>query len=483
MSLPSTAPAETRLTETTPAETTGPATPAIPPAVKRLSWTLLIGMVPVTLDSTITNIALHTLSVDLGVALSTIQWVTTAYLLAMAVAVPVTGWLERRFSAKVVWIAALAGFLVGSIGSATAWNAGSLIAWRAVQGLAAGVVIPLMTTVLMRAAGKNSLGRLMALLGLPALVIPMLGPVLGGLILNGASWRWMFWINVPLCLAAMAMAARFLTPDQPQTAAKLDGFGLVLAGVGTAAILYGFAQAGGAGHILQASVVVPLVVGAGLLAVFVWWSSRKTDHPVIDLHLFRIGSFTAACVTIVLVGFSLNSGAMIMPLFLQQVHGSTVLAAGFIIVAQGLGSLATRGFVGVLTDRIGARWVVVVCTLVAAAATVPFAFMGAATPWWVICLWLFVRGAGLAGLLIPAMSVAFLDVPKAQTASSTIITRTLQQVGGAFGVAVAAVSIAWMASRTSLAGAYQVAFWIVIGFTVMTGLSAFGLPGRRPTKR
>jgi len=446
------------------------------PAVMLLAWTVLIGMIPVTLDTTITNIALHTLSVDLKVGLSTVQWVTTAYLLAMAVAVPVTGWLERRFSGKTVWLVALAAFLVGSVGSATSWDAVSLIVWRAVQGAAAGIIIPLMTTLLMRAVGKDSIGKMMALLGLPALVVPMLGPVLGGAILSGASWRWMFWINVPLCLVGIAMAAHFLKPTERHEHEPLDVFGLVLAGAGTASVLYGFAQAGSAGHIIKATVLVPLVIGLVLLGAFVWWTLQKTTHPVIDLHLFRIGSFTAACITVVLVGFSLNSGTMVMPLFLQQVHGSTVLVAGFIMLTQGLGSLATRSFVGILTDKIGARWVVVVCSIVAAGATVPFAFMGTSASWWVMCIWLFIRGAGLSGLLIPAMSVAFLDVPPQQTASSTIITRTLQQVGGAFGVAIVAVAISWAASRTVLTTAYHGAFWVVIGFTALTCLSAFRLP-------
>jgi len=448
------------------------------PAVVRLSWTLLIGMVPVTLDTTITNIALHTVSLDLGIGLATVQWITTAYLLAMAVAVPVTGWLEQRFGGKAVWLGGLIAFLIGSIGSATAWNAISLIAWRAIQGAAAGVVVPLMTTLLMRAAGGKNLGRLMAVLGLPALVVPLLGPVLGGAILSGASWRWLFWINLPLCLAAIIMAARTLPAGQPHPGEAPDLIGLTLAGVGTAAVLYGFAQAGAAGQIVRISVLTPLVVGLGLLGVFVWWTLQRAARPVIDLRLFRIGSFAAACTTVVLVGFALNSGTMLLPLFLQQVHGSTVLVAGFIMLGQGLGSLATRSPAGLLTDKIGARWVVVVGTVVAAGATIPFATMGPTTPWWVMVIWLFVRGAGLSGLLVPAMSVAYTDVPPAQVASSTIITRTIQQVGGAFGVATVAVVIAWVAGRGALAGAYQAGFWIVIGVTALACLSAFRLPAR-----
>jgi len=452
------------------------------PAVVRLSWTLLIGMIPVTLDSTITNIALHTLSVDLRVGLSTVQWVTTAYLLAMAVAVPVTGWLEQRFGGKTVWQVALIAFLVGSIGSATAWNAVSLIGWRAVQGAAAGIVVPLMSTLLMRAAGGKQLGKLMALLGLPALVVPMLGPVLGGAILSGASWRWLFWINVPLCLAAIAMAAHFLAAGQHHPGEVPDMVGLALAGLGTAAVLYGFAQAGSAGRLQQAGVLVPLAGGLVMLGAFVWWTLRKAAHPVIDLRLFRIGSFTAACVTITLVGFSINSGTMLLPLFLQQVHGSTVLVAGFIMLGQGLGSLATRTLAGLLTDKIGARWIVVAGTVIAAAGTLPFAFMGATATWWWMAIWLFVRGAGLSGLLVPAMSVAYADVPPAQVASSTIITRTIQQVGGAFGVATVAVAISWAANRTALAGAYHIAFWIVIGCTALACLSAFRLPSHAAAK-
>jgi len=153
-----------------------------------------------------------------------------------------------------------------------------------------------------------------------------------------------------------------------------------------------------------------------------------------------------------------------------------------IMLAQGVGSLATRTLAGNLTDKIGARWVVVAGTVVAALATIPFALFGDATPWWILVISLFVRGAGLSGLLIPAMSVAYKDVPAEKIASSTIITRTIQQVGGAFGVAAVAVAVSWFSSRLSLGDAYHAAFWIVFAFTALTCLSAFRLPTASGTK-
>ena len=441
--------------------------------------TLMVGIFAVVLDSTITNVALNTLAHDFQVDLSTIQWVTTAYMLAMAVAIPVTGWAERRLGGKTLWLASLIIFGAGSIGSALSWNADSLIVFRVVQGAAAGVATALMMTMITRAAGGKNLGRIMALLGLPMLIVPLIGPVIGGAIITGVSWRWMFWINVPLCLAGIWLAHRFLDATPGQRGEPLDVVGLVTLACGSALVLYGFASAASKGTFTNTLVIACLTAGVVLLAVSVWWSLRA-PHPIVDLRLLRIPTFAAATVTVILSGFMTNAGTLVLPLFFQQVRGSTALIAGIAIIPQALGSLATRTLAGKLTDRIGARWVVVTGTAIAALSTIPLAFAGAQTSWWVIGIALFIRGAGLSGVYLPAMSVAYLDVPKAQIPSSSIITRMLNNVGGTFGAALVAVTIQWVGAAMgfSLVSSYHTAFWMVIAFTSLTLVSGFFLPRR-----
>ena len=172
------------------------------------------------------SVALHELGSALDASVDTIQWVSTAYLLAMFVSIPLAGWAQSRLGGKRLWLLALTVFLVGSVLCACAWNVESLIAFRAVQGLGGGVMLPLMTTILMQAAHGRSLGRLMAAVSLPAALGPILGPVVGGLILGSLPWEWLFLVNVPLCLAGLLLAVRMLPADEPGRRVPLDVTGL-----------------------------------------------------------------------------------------------------------------------------------------------------------------------------------------------------------------------------------------------------------------
>ncbi|HEY1486898.1 MAG TPA: MFS transporter, partial [Micromonosporaceae bacterium] len=167
------------------------------PALIKLAVVLMTGVMAVVFDTTIVNVALDTLGRDLHASVATIQWVATAYLLALGIAVPVTGWLLERLGGKRLWMIALTVFLLGSIGSSLAWSASSLIAFRVVQGIGGGLMLPVMMTLIVQAAGGRSLGSVTALISFPVLLGPVLGPVLGGLIVNDLSWRWIFWVNVP----------------------------------------------------------------------------------------------------------------------------------------------------------------------------------------------------------------------------------------------------------------------------------------------
>jgi MFS family permease len=212
------------------------------PEVRNALLALIVGGIAAILDSTMVTIALHTLVVSLHSTDGTIQWVTTSYLLAMAVAIPVTGWAESRWGGKRVWMAALVLFVLGSVLCALSWNDTSLIGFRVLQGFAAGLIFPLIQTLGVRAAGGRASPNLIATVSLPLALGPILGPVIGGVILNWLSWRWLFLVNVPIIAVGLVLAWRLLPGDRPAHGAarpRLDVTGLVLLGPALAGILLG----------------------------------------------------------------------------------------------------------------------------------------------------------------------------------------------------------------------------------------------------
>ena len=471
------------------AEVAAPGQDRIDPRVLKTALILLTGGMAVVFDTTIVSVALHTLAVQLHAAVSTIQWVTTGYLLALGIAVPLSTWGLRRFGGKRLWMFALAVFLVGSVGSSLAWNVGSLIAWRVVQGAGGGIIFPLLTTLIMQAAGGKALGRTVTVVAMPALLGPILGPLIGGAILTHLSWRFMFWVNVPFCLAGLYLAARFLPADKPGPGAprpRLDLPGLALLAPGVAAVILGLSDAGSAAGFAHPDVIVPLAAGLALTAAFAAHAlrlSREHGSPLADVRLLSRRPVAAASAVLFFSGFSLYGAMLLLPLYYQEVRGVSALTAGLMLVPQGVGALFSRGLAGRLTDTIGARPVAVAGFAIVAAATVPFAFAGARTDPWLLALCLVIRGFGLGAVTITVMAVAFLGLDKEQIPHSSVITRTVQQLGGSFGTAVlavilsAALTAALTARHGDLAAGFDVAFWWAAGFSTLAVLLSLWLPG------
>jgi EmrB/QacA subfamily drug resistance transporter len=459
-----------------------PAKDRLDPAFVRLALVLITGVLAVVFDTTIVNVALDTLGRDLRVPVATIQWVTTGYLLALGMAVPVTGWLLDRVGGRTAWLGALAVFLAGSLAASLAWNAPSLIAFRVVQGVGGGLMLPVLTTLLVQAAGGRSLGSVTALVALPVLLGPILGPLAGGLIVQHLSWRWIFWVNVPFCVAGLVLAWRLMPAFPGSGRARLDGAGLALASPGIAGVVYGLAEVGTHGGFGHAGVLVPLLGGLGLLVAFTVRALVTGGAALVDVRLFRVPSFSAASGLLFLSGFALYGGMLLVPLYFQQLHGFSAFRAGLLIAAQGVGLLASRGIAGKLTDRIGGRWVAFTGLSVVAVATVPFALASAGTPEWWLVATLVVRGVGLGAVTIPVMASAYLGLDRAAVPHASIITRTAQQIGGSFGTAVLAVVlqravVAHAADGVAgRAAAFDTAFWWSIGVTLAALVLTLRLP-------
>jgi EmrB/QacA subfamily drug resistance transporter len=456
----------------------------IDPKVLKTSLILIVGFLGVIFDTTIVSVALHTLATQLHAPVSTIQWVTTGYLLALGIAVPLSTWGLRRFGGKRLWMAALAVFLVGSVGSSLAWNVDSLIAWRVVQGLGGGIMFPLLTTLIMQAAGGKALGRTITIVALPALLGPILGPLVGGAILTHLSWRFMFWVNVPFCVAGLILAARFMPADKPLAGAprpRLDLPGLALLAPGVAAVILGLSNAGSADGFAHPDVLVPLAIGIALTAAFAGYAlrlARRHGQPLVDLSVLSRRPVAAASAVLFFSGFSLYGAMLLLPLYYQEVRGASALTAGLMLVPQGAGTLLSRGLAGRLTDKVGGRLVAVAGFAIVAAASVPFALAGAHTNDWLLALCLVVRGFGLGAVTISVMAVAFLGLDKEQIAHSSVITRTAQQVGGSFGTAVLAVILSGVVTthHGNLVAGFDQAFWWATGFSALAVLLSLWLP-------
>jgi EmrB/QacA subfamily drug resistance transporter len=345
-------------------------------------------------------------------------------------------------------------------------------------------MLPIVTTLLVQAAGPKRLGRLMALATLPVVVVPIFGPVIGGLIVNNASWRWIFYVNVPICVAAIWLAWRFVPSDPPGRVAKpFDLAGLLSLSPGLALVIYGLSQASGRGGFAAVSAIAPLALGIALIAAFAAHVLSRTEAPLINLRVLRVRSYATATAVFFLAGLSLYGPLLLISLYYQQVQHHGVLVTGLLLAPQGLGSLLPRTIVGTLTDKIGPRLIVVAGLLLTALGTIPFAKAAASTSEWPLAAALFVRGAGLSSVTIAIMAGAFQDVPAKEVPDASAATRIVQQVGGSFGTAVLAVILAHqlLAHASMPANAFDAAFWWAVAFSLLPLAVAFLLPGTRPT--
>ena len=461
---------------------------AVDPAVRRLVFTLIVGALAVIFDTTIMSVAIDSLAGQLHTSLATVQWVTTAYLLALSATMPAVGWAQAVLGGKRLWILALCLFFAGSMLCAGAWNAPSLIAFRVVQGIGGGVMMVLMATLVMQAAGGRNIGKVMALITVPTALGPVIGPVIGGVILHFGDWRWIFLFNIPFCLVGGYLAWRNLPADRPDTGTRprLDAVGMLLLSPGIAAVIYGLTQLGGADGIGSVKVVLPLVAGVALLAGYTGWALRRGAAALLDIRLFRHRSLASSTVLLLLAGAALYGAMLLMPLYWQQVRGESALGAALLLIPQGVGTLLSRSLAGTFMDRAGARPVAVIALAVTFAATVPFGFVTATTSNIMLMAVLFVRGLGLGAAMIALMGGAFVGLSREEIPAAASISRVAQQVGGSIGTAVLVVilqrAVAGSHTAADLASGFGDAFWWAAAFTAAAVPLCLLLPGKAATE-
>jgi EmrB/QacA subfamily drug resistance transporter len=453
----------------------------IEPHVKRVAIVVIMGLIMSVLDTTIVNVALHDLSGDLHSSLASIQWVITGYLLSLAAVIPVTGWAVRRFSARRLYLVALVVFTVGSGLCALASTSGELIAFRVLQGVGGGMLTPIGQMILVKAAGPRNLPKVMSYIGVPVVLAPVLGPTLGGLLLQSIGWQWIFLINVPVGAIALALALRLLPHDSAGTAqaGRLDVVGLVLAAAGTVGITYGLSKSESAGSLTASSVLVPVIGGIVLVALFVL-HARRAKHPLLDLSLFSNRAFSAASVVTFCLGAALFGAMILMPLYFQVVRGEDALTTGLLLIPQGIGGGIGMGLSGRMTERLGGGRTSLMGGMILVLATVPFVLIGASTPFAVIGAAMLVRGIGIGLSIMPAMTAAFSVLSREQVNDASPQLTVLQRVGGSLGTAIIAVVLQGHLNHAAhthaaLAASFAHTYWWVMAVTLIALLPSLML--------
>ena len=309
------------------------------------------------------------------------------------------------------------------------WSIGSLIAFRVLQGAGGGMIMPLGQTILARVAGPQRMGRVMSIIGIPLFLAPICGPIIGGALVSGASWRWCFYINLPVSVAAILSAVRVLPASTPSHAQRLDWLSVFLLPGGIAVAVYGLAEIGRKGTLLATVPLTALLIGACLIGSFVLRALR-TSSPLIDVRLFTARGFaTSASVNFVL-GLALFGVGLLLPLYFQLVRGRTPLQTGLLLIPQGVGAACAIAPAGMLTDKIGARRIVPVGIALALAGTAGYTQVQADTSYWALGVWLFLIGAGLGATISPAMAAAYQGLQGPAIGKATSAINVVQRVAG-----------------------------------------------------
>jgi EmrB/QacA subfamily drug resistance transporter len=441
------------------------------PRVWRVAAVVFLGPLMTQMDSTVVNVSLSTIRQDLHASIDSVQWIISGYLLALALTLPLNAWLVGRVGAKRLYLGCFSAFTLASVlcGMQTSMN--GLIWARVIQGMAGGLLTPMTQMMLARAAGRH-MARVMGYTAMPVLIAPLLGPVVAGAVLKYAAWPWLFYINLPIGIVAVFIAAVLLPGDHAAGQNRpFDLSGFLLISPGLASLLYGL------DHATQRQGVLFLLSGIILMAAFVWHAIRKDTAALIDLRLFANRVFATATTTQFLSNGATYAGQMIVPLFLIAGCGMSAAKAGWMLAPMGLGMMCIYPLLGFLTDRFGCRAVSAGGTLVVILTTLPFLWMiETRLSLTLLVIALFARGAGQGAIGVPLVSAAYAAVPREQLALATTASNIVQRLGGPIGTTIMAIVLSH--PRTSGPRAFTMAFAALIGMQLVLLSSAARLPIR-----
>ncbi|MGC4946762.1 DHA2 family efflux MFS transporter permease subunit [Streptomyces sp. DT224] len=401
---------------------------------------VVLGGIMSILDITVVSVGLQTFQKEFQATSAQVAWTMTGYTLALASVIPLTGWAADRFGTKRLYLLAVALFAAGSALCAAADSLEMLVAFRVIQGLGGGMLMPLGMTILTRAAGPERVGRVMAVLGIPMLLGPIFGPILGGWLIDIATWHWIFLINLPIGAIALVYAALVLPKDNVEPSETFDWVGVLLLSPGLACFLYGVSSIPETGTVWATKVLVPALIGLVLVAAFVPWALRPSNiHPLIDLRLFQNRDLSVAVIAMSLFAMAFFGASLLFPLYFQQVRGESALDSGVLLAPQGIGAMITMPIAGMLADRIGPGKIVMTGIAVITIGMGMFTQLTADTSYTYIIAALFIMGLGMGASMMPIMASALATLREHTVARGSTLMNIVQQVAASIGTALFSV--------------------------------------------
>ena len=453
------------------------------PAIWRVTSVVIVGSFLAQIDATVVNVSLSGLAKELHVSLSNIQWVTSGYLLALALVLPLNGWLVDRIGARALYLWCFSAFTLCSALCGLAWSANSLIGFRIFQGISGGLLAPMSQMMMARVAGKH-LARVLGFAAMPVVLAPILGPVIAGAILQHASWRWLFLVNLPVGILALVLAVTFLPADRDETRRReLDLVGLALLSPGLVLFLYG------ADHVTDFTGCLCLIASAISLVAFYRWARKHGESALIDLRLFKSKVFAAAVTTQFVSNGVSFAGQMLIPIFLIRAAGRTPSQTGWLLAPIGLGMMCSYPLVGTWTRLFGIRKVSASGAFLAFFGTLPLLYLASRGASHglnraILAGALFARGAGLGAVGVPSISAAYAAVKRQELPMATTAMNIIQRLGGPTFTTLCATFLEWrLASSPTQGGvdrAFTAAFLLLCTLHVILFAAALCLPLKLP---
>ncbi|MBN2980883.1 multidrug efflux MFS transporter [Cohnella algarum] len=395
---------------------------------------LIIGAFVSIMNETLLNIAFPDLVNEFGVALTTVQWLSTAYMLVIGVLVPVTALLQQWFTTRQMFLTAMTLFLVGTIVCGAAPVFEVLLAGRIVQAVGTGLMLPVMMNTILIIYPPEQRGGAMGMIGLVIMFGPAIGPTLSGLIIDQLNWRWLFFCVIPLAAFSVIFAALYLKNVSTITRPKVDLLSILLSTVGFGGVVYGFSKAG---EESWSEPVVGWCIGIGLLGLLLFvWRQLKMKEPMLDLRAFKYPMFSIATILLIVVIMTLFSTMALLPFFLQGALLYTVFKSGLIMLPGGVVNGIMSPIAGKLFDKFGPRWLVIPGLVLVSAATWTFSGITASAGAGYVIFLHIVMLIGISLVMMPTQTTGLNQLPPELYPHGTAILNTLQQVFGAIGMAL-----------------------------------------------
>ncbi|ADG06959.1 DHA2 family efflux MFS transporter permease subunit [Kyrpidia tusciae] len=394
---------------------------------------VVLGLSLDLLDMTIVEVAIPDIMNQFGADIHLVQYVVTAYMMTIGLVEPVTAYLAETRGMKKMYIVSLIVFILGSALCAESWSIESLIAFRVVQAVGGGMIMPLSLSIVQKVFAKEELPLAMGLMGIPLLIAPAVGPVLGGYLVEHVSWEWIFWLNIPVGIPAVIAAWVVLTEFETMHR-KLDTPGFILSGIGFSSLLLAISNGPDEGW-GSASIVGLFFLSVSCLTLFVWVEATVSE-PLLDLRLFRHRIYTSATVVTFFLMMSLFGSLYLVPLFLQQLRNMGPVDTGLALIPEVLGAALLVPISALLLPRVGATWLTIAGVVVMTAGMMPLTSLEIGTDLQILKQHLAVVGCGLGLGIMPAVTLAYSTLPDALVNQGSAFLNLVRQIGSALGVSM-----------------------------------------------